>query len=315
MTYSNDLIMKILKCIRDKKMNDSEIIDTFNISRGTFYSIKNAKGGSKRKTRKTKISRQVKNYIVKYVTTKKIFDHRKLKLRIHKRFNISISKSSIYNVLKSSKITRKKIYNKQILTCIDKRNDQIKLFKEQINNALNESSMDNIVSLDETSVDSHISASYGWSESGTKIENIIRHKRVRYTTILAVSCKKIIHKQIIMGSATGEIFFDFIKKLIKKLDDKKNNYVLLDNARIHHYKKIKEYIESKPRIKFIYNIPYTPQTNPIERVFSSVKHYLRKRNVNNNNIIDEINKSLKFVNSNILQKYFKKSLVEELNNL
>ena len=132
--------------------------------------------------------------------------------------------------------------------------------------------MKNIISLDETSIDSHIFNNYGWSKSkpwfwqpelglsptgkkGTKIENIVRHSKVRYSLILAINCKKIIHKKIIKGSANGEIFLKFIKDLVKKLHTQTNNYILLDNARIHHFKKIKEFIDTESKIKLIYNIP------------------------------------------------------------
>ena len=41
MTYSNDLRMKILKCISSKKYTDIEIMNIFEISRTTFYVQKN----------------------------------------------------------------------------------------------------------------------------------------------------------------------------------------------------------------------------------------------------------------------------------
>jgi len=40
MTYSNDLNKKIIDNIRSKKYTDIEMINFFNISRGTFYKIK-----------------------------------------------------------------------------------------------------------------------------------------------------------------------------------------------------------------------------------------------------------------------------------
>lgn len=175
--------------------------------------------------------------------------------------------------------------------------------------------MDNIISIDETSIDSHISNNYGWNKRGKKIVNTITHPKCRYSLILAISNKKVIHRQIIKGSSNGEIFLKFIKDLIKKIHTENNNYIILDNARIHHYKKLKEYIKSKPNIRLIYNIPYTPETNPIERVFKDLKKDLRNKKINNDNLIGEIKKSLNNVNKKNFKKYFNKSLIDEIKKL
>ena len=65
---------------------------------------------------------------------------------------------------------------------------------------------------------------------GTKIENVIRHSRIRYSLILAISNKRVICRQIIKGSVNGEFFLKFIKILVKKLQKIDNNYVLLAMA-------------------------------------------------------------------------------------
>jgi transposase len=176
--------------------------------------------------------------------------------------------------------------------------------------------MENIISIDESSMDTHISNNYGWSKKGIKIENILKHSKIRYSLILAINCKKIIHKKIIKGSANGEIFLKFIKDLVKKLQNKNKKYILLDNAKIHHYKKIKDFINTKPKIKLIYNIPYTPETNPIERVFGDIKRDLKNKKINNNNLIDELKESLNDINqNNNFKAYYNKSLIDEIKKL
>lgn len=107
----------------------------------------------------------------------------------------------------------------------------------------------------------------------------------------------------------------FIKNLIKKLEIDNNNYIILDNARIHHYKKIKEFINTKEKIKLIYNVPYSPKTNPIECVFNDIKKYLTKEKINNHNLKIKIEKSLNNTNSNNFKAYYKKSLIDEINKI
>ena len=200
-----------------------------------------------------------------------------------------------------------------VLTNSDKRKIQIESFKKQIYDVLEKSSMNNIISIDETNIDSHICSNYGWSKSGTRIQNTITHPRIRYSLILAISCKKIIHQKLIKGSVNGEIFLEFIKGLVEKLKPNENNYILLDNARIHHYKKINKFILSQPKIFFIYNIPYTPETNPIEKVFNDIKRILRNKKINNTNLISQIKKTIIYVSkNNNFEAYYKKSLLDDL---
>lgn len=133
---------------------------------------------------------------------------------------------------------------------------------------------------------------------------------------MAISNNQIIHQKIVKGSFNGELFLKFIKELSKKLKstgDKK--YILLDNARIHHYRKVKEFINNETKINLIYNIPYTPETNPIERVFSDVKKNLRNKKIDNDNIVGEINKSIKNINVNNFKAYYEKSLISEIKKL
>lgn len=117
MTYSYDLKMKILGFIKSKKFTNLEIINMFKINKKTFYKIKNnlkLRGGSKYSNlksykRKTKITDSIKNFIEKYVITRINFDYKKLITIINKKYNILISKTSIYRILENKKITKKKL--------------------------------------------------------------------------------------------------------------------------------------------------------------------------------------------------------------
>src|SRR5437764_848753 len=51
--------------------------------------------------------------------------------------------------------------------------------------------------------------------------------------------------------------------------------LILDNARIHHYRDLIEYIEAfGGRVEFL--PPYSPDFNPIESSFSVIKSFLKK---------------------------------------
>jgi len=126
MTYSNDLKKKIIDNIRSKKYTDIEMINFFNISRGTFYKIK--KNINKeiiyRNKRTSKITTTIMTYIKKYVTRNINFNYTKLVQLINKNFNVLVSKTTIYDVLAKKNITKKKIQKKQFSP--KKRNEHYK---------------------------------------------------------------------------------------------------------------------------------------------------------------------------------------------
>ena len=47
------------------------------------------------------------------------------------------------------------------------------------------------------------------------------------------------------------------------------------NCRVHHSKKVAEFIKAN-QIEFIFNVPYGPEFNPIERVWSKIKLAFKK---------------------------------------
>ena len=51
--------------------------------------------------------------------------------------------------------------------------------------------------------------------------------------------------------------------------------MLVDNCRVHHSKKVAEFIKAN-KIEFIFNVPYGPEFNPIERVWSKIKLAFKK---------------------------------------
>jgi len=58
----------------------------------------------------------------------------------------------------------------------------------------------------------------------------------------------------------------------------KNSVLILDNTQIYHNKFLVNFIESI-RCKILFLSPYSPDLNPIETAFSSIKNWL-KRNRN-----------------------------------
>ncbi len=248
------------------------------ISRSIFYkwlkeyNVDNNLINHERKV--SKITKEIEELIINVYTNKSKIKPKNLRKNIKKRFNVSIGRSSIYEVLKRNKITYKRISTPKT----PYNNFKLKALKKDLKKRLGPTTNNKIVSLDETSINLHSKPFYGWSKKGTRcIRKIKKVVRKRVSLILAISRKKVIGYKIVEKSVNGEIFKDFISDITSK----KSNYnLLLDNARIHHYKKLKESI-TKTNNKLIYNIPYHPQSNPVEYIFSFLKNEIRQRNIDN----------------------------------
>lgn len=129
-----------------------------------------------------------------------------------------------------------------------KTNNKIKELAKNIKTIKKE----NIISIDESSFDTHINSHYGWSKKGTAIKVKKVKQRIRFSIISAISIKKVINTKIIKGSINEETFTDFIKEVVNKVES--NKVLFMDNARIHH-------------AKILYNVPYCSELNLIEMVF------------------------------------------------
>ena len=252
----------------------------------------------------SKVTPSIRCYIRNYVIRRINFKYKLLIKNIKKKYDVMISKSYIYSLLKQMNIKNKKIYYKLLPKNKQKRNEQIKLFKKKIKNI----PMDQIISLDETSIDTHINYKYGWGLKGKTIRIKQISNRKRYTVICAIDYNKILHIKIILGSANGEIFLDFIKSLINAKIKNKKTYILLDNARIHHYKLLTEYVNTINNVEFIYNVTYSPESNPIEKIFNESKKYMKDSHITNINILKKIRLSFGNISKSNINNYYKKSL-------
>jgi transposase len=111
---------------------------------------------------------------------------------------------------------------------------------------------------------------------------------LRYTLLSAINTKGVVCYQIFDKSVNGEIYKQFI-------DNNKNLFInkiiYHDNVRFHHSKILKKYC-TKKSITLKYTPAYTPEFNPIELFFSTVKKYYKK--LNHVNLINDIDESLKY---------------------
>ena len=79
------------------------------------------------------------------------------------------------------------------------------------------------------------------------------------------------------AGTTAQRFREYIgKQLIPSLE--KDDVVIMDNMRSHHVKIVTELLD-KAGISYLYLPPYSPDLNLIEKMWSKMKSFLRKRKV------------------------------------
>lgn len=135
--------------------------------------------------------------------------------------------------------------------------------------------------------------SYKWSQKGKQplIEQK-QYKRERTTLFGAVNpiSGEVIVQEAEKGNA--KTFLRYLKKVLKYYCNSKGKiHLILDNVRYHHAKLLKPFLEkNKDKIEFMYLPAYSPDFNPIERVW----WYMRKK-ITNNRYVDTLkNRMIEF---------------------
>ena len=129
--------------------------------------------------------------------------------------------------------------------------------------------MNEIWSLDECHFQQHGSRCVMWVPPEQK-DPVVLHaptkKSVSLFGAVNLSSGKLLHS--ISPVFNAVTFFEFLKMLSKRGGKSKRLIVILDNARYHHALLLKHWLYKKrKRINLLFLPPYSPELNPIERVW------------------------------------------------
>lgn len=116
---------------------------------------------------------------------------------------------------------------------------------------------------------------YGRCQSGERLKVAVPKSHwTTLTLVAAVTTRGMKAAEVYVGPMTTERFFEWVKKRLSRII-KPNSIVVMDNLRAHKNPKIRNFIESLgAQVWFL--PPYSPDLNPIEKLFSKSKAYLRK---------------------------------------
>ena len=270
-------------------------------------------------------------YVLNLVKADPFIQRNNIKLLVLQKFNVKISLTKISMIYRKLKLTWKKPkkYCVKDDTFLDEIEESRRIFKEEIVKR----TIENIISIDESGFNNLFLHTKGLSEKGVKINiPVTKLKEKNHTLILAIKTSGIVHHVETNKNVNNEVFYNFIKEVINRLDKNVKHTFLFDNVPFHTMSNIKKIINDSGN-ELMLCPKYSPNHNPIENLFSDIKNNFKKnvrenkeknkngrrnRNYIINMIVKSINDTEKSNNSNFLSifnrafKYDYKDIVKEL---
>lgn len=173
-------------------------------------------------------------------------------------------------------------------------------WKEQLNGI----DQSHLVYLDECGVNTNMTRIYGRSIGKTRVIDHAPLNTPQTTTILSSIRTDGSHVTVTYsGGTTGERFTAYLRDhLIPTL--KPGDIVVMDNLRSHHVQSVREVFEAA-NIQYRYLPPYSPDLNPIEKMWSKLKTILRKWKIRTANLLpDSVSDALKLVTPTDCRHWF-----------
>ena len=261
---------------------------------------------TKYKYNNVKINVDIEQFIIKSIDCNNNFNIKQIQKHIKNKFNISLSKSSIYYVLHKHNLT----YKNLIVKNIPYDESKINGLKRDLKNKIININKNNIISYDEMSIYLNSKPYKGWSKKGHECIVKTKNKTIfnkRYSLGLSINSHGKFNFTIVEGALKSDKFNKFIKKIIKN-----NNFIFMDNATIHKNSEFKKFVDNnKYNNNIIYNVPYHSHLNPIEYVFSLLrKKILSNDNTSYDNIIKIILDFCKSLNKQTVSNIFNKCFTQ-----
>lgn len=224
-----------------------------------------------------KISRQQVNKALELLNQNQQLTMSELEIIMKKLYPyFNITPQHLGQVLRDNNKTRKRTRHEHFPKTRYKKPIQKKEEIDKFFNKLDKFPIEQVISLDETSIGSALKPAYSRCELGKRciIKTTNPFVFRKFTLLVAINNKKCIAKELYeKGGMTRERLLEFLKKHI--FSTYKNNLIVLDNASSHNNGLIKNAIIGSGN-DYLFSVPYTPKTNAIEQYFNQIKTYLKK---------------------------------------
>jgi len=187
---------------------------------------------------------------------------------------LDISRQYLSDIIRDNNITRKRVtfkhFPKTYRGNIRNEKEELKEFFDVINKF----KLEDIISIDETSVSTSLTHNYCRAFLGDRCIKKTTNNEVfkKYSLVVAINNKKCIASELYQnGAVNAERFNEFLNKICSKV---KGKLFVLDNGQIHKKESTKQIIKESGNY-LVYTCPYHPRLNSIEQFFNQMKHYIK----------------------------------------
>ncbi|KAG0440624.1 Transposable element Tc3 transposase [Dictyocoela muelleri] len=185
--------------------------------------------------------------------------------------NTSIS--SIQRLVKSSGLSRKRIKRRSNTLNSENHKSLVIEYCARIIGFRNKT----VLFLDESGFNLHVSNSYGYSPINVDAVSFLKPSKGKNISLCAIfSPSGILKYKLIEGAFNGTFFYEFLTEAYDSNVLNSDCVLIMDNVRFHHSPHIKTFF-SNNNISYLFLPSYSPELNPIENVFGTLKSYISKR--------------------------------------
>jgi transposase len=142
--------------------------------------------------------------------------------------------------------------------------------------------------IDETWVKTNMAPLRGWTQRGRRLMAKVPHGHWKTMTFLAALRQDRVDAPCVFdGPINGQRFQLYVEKMLVPVL-KAGDIVIMDNLGSHKGKAVRQAIR-KAGARLLFLPKYSPDLNPIEQLFSKIKHWLRKAAARS---VDSVNSSI-----------------------
>lgn len=219
-----------------------------------------------------------------------------------RRFGTPISKRTVCRILKKRGIIYKQVHLKT------KVHTKKKTFYRRVAGI----PVSRVLAIDEMGFGyGHIQRKRAWCqkcEQNRVYRRNTKFMRTNKTVICMINTRKVVHYSWSIRPTNTDTFVNFLNESLVGFS---GYYLILDNVAFHKSRKVHDTLQSHG-VTPIYIDPYSPEQNPIEEMFSSVKAYVKSRSPNSYAMFDKrLNTIMRRQKKMTLSKYFARSLFKQ----
>ena len=163
------------------------------------------------------------------------------------------------------------------------------------------------VFLDETGAATNMTRLYGWGPKDERLVDTTPHGHWQTTTFVAgLRADGVVAPLVLDGPMNGEAFLAYVEQMLVPVL-KPGDVVVMDNLGAHKVAGVEAAIR-KAGASVLYLPPYSPDLNPIEKMFAKLKAHLRKVKARTEQaLIEEIGKLIRSLEPNECANYLASS--------